>query len=142
MAPSKARGRVSASLDYVQNEEKVDVGEIFYTSGDDRSFPKGMPVGKVQRRTPGKTFKEIYLVPSGFQQGLEEVLIVVEGVPKQTQPPPPCEAETRYVTRRSAPACSPKPPVTSARTVARPPRPERCRESPRPLLQSGIPATL
>src|SRR4029079_14327103 len=67
-------------VDYVQNEEKVEVGEIFYTSGDDRVFPKGMPVGKVNVVRPSKTFKEIYLVPSGFQQGLEEVLIVIEGV--------------------------------------------------------------
>ena len=29
---------------------------------------------------PGKSQKEIYVTPSGFQNGLEEVLIVVEGV--------------------------------------------------------------
>jgi hypothetical protein len=42
-----------------------------------------MPVGTVNVVRPGKTFKEIYLVPSGFQQGLEEVLIVIEGVHQQ-----------------------------------------------------------
>jgi rod shape-determining protein MreC len=79
----KGQGQSKCLVDYVQNEEKVEVGEIFYTSGDDRIFPKGMPVGKVSVVRPGKTFKEIYLVPSGFQQGLEEVLIVVEGVHQQ-----------------------------------------------------------
>jgi hypothetical protein len=29
---------------------------------------------------PGKTSKEIFVVPSGFQNGLEEVLVVLEGV--------------------------------------------------------------
>ena len=38
---------------------------------------------------PGRTFKEIFVAPSGFSQGLEEVLIVVEGVHQVdfTQPP-------------------------------------------------------
>ena len=35
------------TVDYIQNEEKVDVGEWFYTSGEDRVFPKGFPVGTV-----------------------------------------------------------------------------------------------
>lgn len=76
----KGIGQSKVIVDYVQNEEKVEVGETFYTSGDDRIFPKGMPVGRVSVVRPGKTFKEIFLVPTGFQQGLEEVLIVIEGV--------------------------------------------------------------
>ena len=76
----KGQGRSTCIVDYVQNEEKVDVGEWFYTSGDDRVFPKGIPVGQVNVIRPGKMFKEIYVVPSGFQNGLEEVLIVLEGV--------------------------------------------------------------
>jgi rod shape-determining protein MreC len=76
----KGIGQNKVTVDYVQNEEKVDPGEMFYTSGDDRIFPKGMPVGKVTVVRPGKTFKEIFVVPSGFQSGLEEVLIVTEGI--------------------------------------------------------------
>jgi rod shape-determining protein MreC len=86
----KGQGQSKCIVDYVQNEEKVEVGEVFYTSGDDRVFPKGTPVGKVSVVRQGKTFKEIYIVPSGFQQGLEEVLIVVEGV---HQPIPEAQAE-------------------------------------------------
>lgn len=67
-------------VDYVQNEEKVDPGELFFTSGDDRIFPKGFPVGQVTKITNGRLNKEIYLNPSGFQGGLEEVLIVMEAV--------------------------------------------------------------
>ncbi len=76
----KGIGQNKVVVDYVQNEEKVEVGEMFYTSGDDRVFPKGMPVGKVTVVRPGRTFKEIFLVPAAFQQGLEEVLVVIEGV--------------------------------------------------------------
>ena len=37
----KGQGQSKCHVDYVQNEEKVDVGEMFYTSGDDRIFPEG-----------------------------------------------------------------------------------------------------
>jgi rod shape-determining protein MreC len=76
----KGQGHAEALVDYVQNEEHVDVGEWFYTSGDDRIFPKGFPVGQVTAAPNGKTFKEIYVSPSGMQGGVEEVLIVLQGV--------------------------------------------------------------
>jgi rod shape-determining protein MreC len=102
----KGQGQSKVVVDYVQNEEKVDVDEMFYTSGDDRIFPKGMPVGKATVVRAGKGFKEIFVVPSAFQSGLEEVLIVLEGVHEaipdlQTasasgyymMPPPPADKE-------------------------------------------------
>src|ERR1700691_1663983 len=76
----KGQGHAEALVDYVQNEEHVDIGEWFYTSGDDRIFPKGFPVGQVTAAPNGKTFKEIYVSPSGMQGGVEEVLIVLQGV--------------------------------------------------------------
>jgi len=79
----KGQGYSTCLVDYVQNEEKVETGEWFYTSGDDRVFPKGLPVGTASVVRFGKTFKEIYVVPSGFQKGFEEVLIVIEGVHQQ-----------------------------------------------------------
>jgi rod shape-determining protein MreC len=76
----KGQGHAECLVDYVQNEERVEVGEWFYTSGDDRIFPKGFPVGQVAAVQNGKTFKEIYVTPSGMQGGPEEVLIVLQGV--------------------------------------------------------------
>src|SRR5277367_4939663 len=76
----KGQGHAECLVDYVQNEEHVDIGEWFYTSGDDRIFPKGFPVGQVTAAPNGKTFKEIYVSPSGMQGGVEEVLIVLQGV--------------------------------------------------------------
>lgn len=76
----KGQGNSICRVDYVQNEEKVEAGEWFFTSGDDRVFPRGLPAGKVRSVREGKVFKEIYLNPSGFAHGLEEVLVVLEGV--------------------------------------------------------------
>jgi rod shape-determining protein MreC len=99
----KGQGHSTVMVDYVQNEEKLDQGEWFYTSGDDRIFPKGLPVGEATVVRAGKSLKEIYVTPSGFQNGLEEVLIVIQGVhgsipetPAANQPvhlmdPPPPE---------------------------------------------------
>src|SRR5271165_5323668 len=99
----KGQGQLQAIVDYVQNEQKVDPGEMFYTSGDDRIFPKGFPVGKADVVKSGKTFKQIFIAPSAFQTGLEEVLVVLEGVhqpipemeipsPGQKMLPPPPDA--------------------------------------------------
>jgi len=76
----KGQGHAECLVDYVQNEEHVDIGEWFYTSGDDRIFPKGFPVGQITAAPNGKTFKEIYVSPSGMQGGTEEVLIVLQAV--------------------------------------------------------------
>jgi rod shape-determining protein MreC len=70
----------TGKIEHVQNEQKIDQGEWFFTSGDDRIFPKGLPVGEVTTVRQGKTEKEIYISLSGFKNGLEEVLIIVEGV--------------------------------------------------------------
>jgi len=76
----KGQGKPTGYVDYVQNEEKIDAGEWFFTSGDDRVFPRGLPVGQVATVRPGRSGKEIYVTPSAFQSGFEEVLVVLEGV--------------------------------------------------------------
>jgi rod shape-determining protein MreC len=72
-------GSGKCKVDMVQNEEKVDVGEMFYTSGDDRIFPRGLPVGKAAVVREGTPFKDILVYPIGLQNGPEEVLIVLQG---------------------------------------------------------------
>ena len=76
----KGQGYAECKVDYVANEEKVDVGEFFFTSGDDRVFPKGFPVGPVRVVRTGPEFKEILVDPVGLAHGTEEVLILLEGV--------------------------------------------------------------
>jgi len=89
----KGTGNSNVMVDYVQNEQTVEAGEWFYTAGDDRIFPRGLPAGVVAAVRPGRTAKEIFLSPSGLQHGLEDVLVILEGdhkpipeLPPATQP--------------------------------------------------------
>ena len=87
----KGKGYSFVIIDYVQNEKQVDQGEWFYTSGDDRIFPKGLPVGVADVIRAGVQRKEIDVTPSGLQNGLEDVLIVLDGVHAQIPEAPPQE---------------------------------------------------
>jgi rod shape-determining protein MreC len=65
------------------SDERVTVGEEVITSGGDRIFPKGLPVGKVASVEPGKDlFLNIRVVPSSRLDRLEEVLVVTKMVEK------------------------------------------------------------
>jgi rod shape-determining protein MreC len=66
-------------LQYVMSDEKVESGEEVITSGGDRIFPKGLPVGKVVSVAPGKDlFLNIRVVPAARLDRLEEVLVVTK----------------------------------------------------------------
>jgi rod shape-determining protein MreC len=67
------------TLQYVMSDEKVEPGEEVITSGGDRIFPKGLPVGKVVSVEPGKDlFLNIRVVPSARLDQVEEVLVVTK----------------------------------------------------------------
>jgi rod shape-determining protein MreC len=53
---------------------------MFYTSGEDRVFPKGLPVGKVTSVSAGADFQNILVRPSGIESAPEEVLVIVDPV--------------------------------------------------------------
>jgi rod shape-determining protein MreC len=76
----KGQGTPLCKVDYVPFEEKIEPGDMLYTSGSDRIFPRGFPVGVVKAVQPAQPFKEILEEPSGLQRGLEDVLILVQGV--------------------------------------------------------------
>lgn len=96
----KGLDRAEGLVDYVAPEVEVLVGETVYTSGDDRVFPKGLPVGEVTRLEEGRDFRRIYVRPHAKLDRLDGVLIVLEGahqeLPSSPQlggppalPPPP-----------------------------------------------------
>ena len=89
----KGRGHTACLVDYIPNEQRIDAGEWFYTSGDDGVFPKGFPVGAVSSARPGDTFQQIYVAPAGLQRGLEEVLIILGGVHQAIPEGQPASAE-------------------------------------------------
>jgi rod shape-determining protein MreC len=109
----KGQGYALCRVDRVPAEEKVEPGEWFYTSGDDRVFPKGIPAGQVKVVRPAGASQEILLDPAGLQNGIEEVLIVLEGVHEQIpelpnaantvhlQSPPPPEEPGAHPENRS-----------------------------------------
>jgi rod shape-determining protein MreC len=77
-------------VDFVAFEDKVDPGDWFYTSGDDRIFPRGMPVGVVKAVRPGEPYREITLDPAGMAGGSpDDVLIVLEGIHQDIPDTPP-----------------------------------------------------
>jgi len=85
----KGQGTPLGKIDYVPGDEKVAEGDWFYTSGDDRVFPRGFPVGQVKMVRPGQPFQEIMIEPAGMQRGMEDVLIVVAGVHQEIPDKPP-----------------------------------------------------
>jgi rod shape-determining protein MreC len=88
----KGMGSVSAKLDYIPTGQKVEMGETFFTSGDDRVFPRGMPVGKVTSVEDGATFQEIYLEPFGAEAAPEQVFVIVDPVHQEIPEVPPADA--------------------------------------------------
>jgi rod shape-determining protein MreC len=94
-----------AIVDFIQNEQTVDQGEWFYTSGSDFIFPRGLRVGTAISVKPGLRRKDVQIKPSGFDGTPEQVLIVLEGahapIPEASasdaislQAPPPAEVGT------------------------------------------------
>ncbi|MFI5090947.1 MAG: rod shape-determining protein MreC [Terriglobales bacterium] len=83
-------------LRYVMSDEKVAAGDRVLTSGGDRIFPKGLPVGAVQQTNPGSDlFLNIRVKPAADLSRLEEVLVVtrvVETTPSTAEPSGPVRA--------------------------------------------------
>jgi rod shape-determining protein MreC len=92
-------GTGQCAVEQIQNEDKVTAGEWFYTSGEDRIFPRGFPVGTVVSAQPGQGMKDVRLNLSGAPGGVEEVLVVQEGVHQQIPSAPPSvdEASTEML---------------------------------------------
>jgi len=76
----KGLGNGTTRVDYVPTGQKVEMGETFYTSGEDRVFPKGLPVGKVTGVHDGGNFQDITVQPTGAEAAPEEVLVILDPV--------------------------------------------------------------
>ncbi len=85
----KGQGTPLCRLDYIPPEAQIEPGEWLYTSGEDHVFPRGFAIGVVKSVKAGELFKDITVDPSGLQHGLEDVLILVEGVHHDIPDAPP-----------------------------------------------------
>jgi rod shape-determining protein MreC len=88
----KGLGTSSARVDFVPTGQKVEEGEMFFTSGEDRIFPKGLPVGRVTSVREGTNFQEITVEPSGTESAPEEVLVIIDPVHQAIPDAPPADA--------------------------------------------------
>src|ERR1700686_1834632 len=75
----KGSGKPELAMDYVSNDTKVTPGEVVLTSGQDRIFPKDLPVPTVVQATEDRKapFMKIVLKPAAHLDRLEEVLILL-----------------------------------------------------------------
>ena len=78
----RGQGNELVRLDYIPISVPVEIGEMVYTSGTDKIYPKGLPIGKVVLVTEGNlVHKRILVLPSVHLSRIEEVLLVTTPVP-------------------------------------------------------------
>lgn len=83
LAGSRTQGPVGGlgepllQMKYVSNDLDVPIGERVLTSGQDRIFPKDLPVGTVVQTRPGNPFKVVRIKPAAHLDRLEEVLVLL-----------------------------------------------------------------
>jgi rod shape-determining protein MreC len=77
------RGTGETYVSNIMGDEKIEPGDVVLTSGGDRVFPKGLPVGTVDKVTPGQdAFLNIRVKPAAQLNRLEEVLVITRIVEK------------------------------------------------------------
>jgi rod shape-determining protein MreC len=116
-APVRGSGDPLLGMEYVSNDVKVQPGEAVLTSGQDRIFPKDLPVGTVVQAQADKhtPFQQILVKPSARLDRLEEVLVLLsrpEVIPAQaeTRPSAGRAAAASQTPRATAPAKAPTQP--------------------------------
>ena len=82
-AASRTHGVLKGSADpnprmeYIVNDEKVQAGDAIVTSGEDRIFPKGLPIGVVADAKQANPFQIIHVRTAARLDRLEDVLVLL-----------------------------------------------------------------
>jgi rod shape-determining protein MreC len=75
----KGTGGRELELDYIDDDNDLKEGDTFLTSGQDRIYPKGLPVGIITSVGPRRgLLKVVQIRPSADLGRLEEVLCITE----------------------------------------------------------------
>lgn len=116
--PVKGTGEPLLSLDYISADEKVTVGEAVLTSGQDRIFPKDLPVGRVVdfSSDPKSPFMKIRVKPAAHLDRLEEVMVLETRQELELKKTP--DAETTPVASPVAPKAASAPASPEAKKAA------------------------
>jgi rod shape-determining protein MreC len=119
------------ALDRVLSDEQVPPGELALTSGGDRIFPKGLPIGRVSKVSSGNDFfLNIRVKPTANLSKLEEVLIVTKVDERQATPDQTGPVRAADVLAERLPSEPPKPPeATGATSGGAAPQPGAAPES-------------
>jgi rod shape-determining protein MreC len=100
----KGQGSGNEKIDYVPSGQKIEKGEVFFTSGEDRIFPRGMPVGRVTSVEDGPTFQNIYVQAFAAEAVPEEVFVIVDPVHQEIPDAPPSDTPVFLAPDVSGPA--------------------------------------
>jgi rod shape-determining protein MreC len=108
-------------LQRVMSDEKVAVGDAVLSSGGDRIFPKGLPVGTVSQVSPGREmFLNIQVKPAADLSRLEEVLVVTEKQEQSAVADSGARLRAADILAQRLPSVPDKPAVEAAPGVAVP----------------------
>jgi rod shape-determining protein MreC len=115
-SPVRGTGDPSLSMEYVSNDVKVQPGEAVLTSGQDRIFPKDLPVGNVVNAIPDKhtPFQQVTIKPAAHLDQLEEVLVLLshqEFTPIKEPDPPAASQPPGNVASGNSASSAPASPV-------------------------------
>ena len=105
----KGQNKALGALTYVLNDEKVEIGEKVFTSGEDQIYPKGLPVGVVVEARPGAAFQEIQIQPFAKINRLEEVLVITRRTDVELPPIPAASTRPEGGLTAAAPVPDPSP---------------------------------
>ena len=73
----KGTGDSNPRMEYIVNDEKVQPGDAVVTSGEDRIFPKGLPIGVVADAKQANPFQIIHVRTAARLDRLEDVLVLL-----------------------------------------------------------------
>jgi len=126
------------TLEKVMGDETVLPGEVVLTSGGDRIFPKGLPIGTVTRAFPGsELFLSIRVKPAANLSKVEEVLVVTRIDERQAEPDRSNAGRAVDILAERLPTVPPKPENAPAGTATA--APPGTTQNPSASAASGTP---
>ncbi len=102
--PVGGTGETLLVMKYMNNDEKIPLGELVLTSGQDRIFPPDWPVGTVVEAKPGNPFQTVRLQPAAHLNRLEEVLVLLTTQALETRKEPEKAAAPKQAVHAPSPA--------------------------------------
>ena len=114
------KGRASGELviDKIMTDEEVKPGDRILTSGGDRIFPKGLPLGTVAKITKGLEFLQITIKPAATLTRLEEVLVITRKEEHESTASTAAPTRAADILAQRLPSVPDKPAVPAPRMTA------------------------